>query len=375
MAASWSCRAAIVGPVLDHHAAGRFVGSIDPAAIDPTSCVALEAPAGAITIHHVRLLHGSAPNTSGGSRRLFLIEYIAGDAWPLVGADWLELQRPSVPEGRHFARPTDGICPGAHPIASQRALGVDLRGPGERARANQLRRTLIAAIELLPHSNRYLQSNCYLQSKRTPPMPGSCAARTRVHVRGVGGRHNVCVPGQTFAAGRYGRGRTGLNSRHRATNVPCHGPTRKGISHSSAPMRWIPRIWMLPSICVASPLNPPRGEPSKMTFPRSRAKATAVGDESGMPDASITDLARTQESLPLPLVLRPQPLARRSGPLPWPVLLSARTGRARDTQPRQLKKLGGEVAYEPEPNNYGAAAQVHARGFTHRGYSYGCHSG
>lgn len=81
------------GPVLDHHAAGRFVGSIDPAAIDLTSCVALEAPAGAITIHHVRLLHGSAPNTSGGSRRLFLIEYMAGDAWPLVGADWPELQR------------------------------------------------------------------------------------------------------------------------------------------------------------------------------------------------------------------------------------------------------------------------------------------
>ena len=33
-----------LGPVLDHHAAGRFVGSIDPAAIDPSSCVALEAP-------------------------------------------------------------------------------------------------------------------------------------------------------------------------------------------------------------------------------------------------------------------------------------------------------------------------------------------
>jgi phytanoyl-CoA hydroxylase len=80
------------GPVLDHHAAGRFVGSIDPAAIDPTRCVPLEARAGAITIHHVRLLHGSAPNTSGDPRRLFLIEYVAGDAWPLTGGDWLELQ-------------------------------------------------------------------------------------------------------------------------------------------------------------------------------------------------------------------------------------------------------------------------------------------
>jgi phytanoyl-CoA hydroxylase len=81
------------GPVLDHHAAGRFVGSVDPAAIDPAQCTALEAPAGAITIHHVRLLHGSAPNTSGDARRLFLIEYVAGDAWPLTGGEWLELQR------------------------------------------------------------------------------------------------------------------------------------------------------------------------------------------------------------------------------------------------------------------------------------------
>ncbi len=81
------------GPVLDHHASGRFVGSVDPAAIDPASCVPLEAGAGAVTIHHVRLLHGSAPNLSGNPRRLFLIEYVAGDAWPLLGSDWLELQR------------------------------------------------------------------------------------------------------------------------------------------------------------------------------------------------------------------------------------------------------------------------------------------
>jgi phytanoyl-CoA hydroxylase len=80
------------GPVLDHHAAGRFVGSIDPTAFDPSTCIPLEAHAGAITIHHVRLLHGSAPNRSGSPRRLFLIEYVAADAWPLVGSDWSQLQ-------------------------------------------------------------------------------------------------------------------------------------------------------------------------------------------------------------------------------------------------------------------------------------------
>jgi ectoine hydroxylase-related dioxygenase (phytanoyl-CoA dioxygenase family) len=81
------------GPVLDHHCAGRFVGSVDPSLIDPAGCTPLEAHAGAITIHHVRLLHGSAPNISGRPRRLFLIEYVAGDSWPLLGSDWQSLQQ------------------------------------------------------------------------------------------------------------------------------------------------------------------------------------------------------------------------------------------------------------------------------------------
>jgi phytanoyl-CoA hydroxylase len=80
------------GTVFDHHVNGMFVGSIDPALVDAASCVPIEAPAGSITIHHARLLHGSAPNTSGQPRRLFLIEYIAGDAWPLVGSSWQDLQ-------------------------------------------------------------------------------------------------------------------------------------------------------------------------------------------------------------------------------------------------------------------------------------------
>lgn len=80
------------GTVFDHHVSGMFVGSVDPGLVDAASCVPIEAPAGSITIHHARLLHGSAPNTSGQPRRLFLIEYIAGDVWPLVGGSWQDLQ-------------------------------------------------------------------------------------------------------------------------------------------------------------------------------------------------------------------------------------------------------------------------------------------
>ena len=38
----------------------------------------LEVKAGAITIHHTCTLHASAPNLSGKSRRLLLLQYSAG---------------------------------------------------------------------------------------------------------------------------------------------------------------------------------------------------------------------------------------------------------------------------------------------------------
>jgi hypothetical protein len=46
--------------------------------------------AGSITVHHVRLLHGSSANTSGKPRRFLLHQYRAADAWPLVHppTDW-----------------------------------------------------------------------------------------------------------------------------------------------------------------------------------------------------------------------------------------------------------------------------------------------
>ena len=80
------------GPVLDHHVNGFFVGSVAPELVDTSSCVPLEAPAGSITVHHARTLHGSAPNTSGRPRRLFLVEYMRSDAWPLLGITWPDLE-------------------------------------------------------------------------------------------------------------------------------------------------------------------------------------------------------------------------------------------------------------------------------------------
>jgi phytanoyl-CoA hydroxylase len=75
------------GPVFDHHAEGRFCGAMDPANqdVDYSKAVALTGKAGSITVHHVRAVHGSAPNTSNKERRLLLFQFRAADAWPLLG--------------------------------------------------------------------------------------------------------------------------------------------------------------------------------------------------------------------------------------------------------------------------------------------------
>jgi ectoine hydroxylase-related dioxygenase (phytanoyl-CoA dioxygenase family) len=75
------------GPVWDHHAKGFFCGAVDPDAIadEIARAVPLLGPAGSMSFHHVRLLHGSAQNVSDRPRALLLYEYGAADAWPLLG--------------------------------------------------------------------------------------------------------------------------------------------------------------------------------------------------------------------------------------------------------------------------------------------------
>jgi ectoine hydroxylase-related dioxygenase (phytanoyl-CoA dioxygenase family) len=78
-------------PICDHHSDGVFCGAIDPtvAGIDFSKAVMLTGKAGSMTIHHVRMVHGSALNTSNRPRRLLLFQYTAVDAFPLLGIpDW-----------------------------------------------------------------------------------------------------------------------------------------------------------------------------------------------------------------------------------------------------------------------------------------------
>jgi ectoine hydroxylase-related dioxygenase (phytanoyl-CoA dioxygenase family) len=73
------------GAVLDHHQDGYFVGAVDVKAlgIDVEHATPVEMKAGSIEIHHVRMLHASAPNTSPNPRRLLLFDMAAADAFPI----------------------------------------------------------------------------------------------------------------------------------------------------------------------------------------------------------------------------------------------------------------------------------------------------
>jgi ectoine hydroxylase-related dioxygenase (phytanoyl-CoA dioxygenase family) len=76
------------GPTLSHFRNGVFAGAVDPAdpMFDLSKAVTLTGRAGSISIHHVRLLHGSAPNMSDRARLICFYEMAAGDAWPLAGS-------------------------------------------------------------------------------------------------------------------------------------------------------------------------------------------------------------------------------------------------------------------------------------------------
>ncbi len=97
------------GPLLDHSANGVFAGAIDPddPLFEKDRIVTLTGKAGAMTVHHTRLLHGSAPNVSDRPRFILFYECARADAWPILGASsyfhalgqekfWADLQERTI---------------------------------------------------------------------------------------------------------------------------------------------------------------------------------------------------------------------------------------------------------------------------------------
>jgi len=76
------------GPVYDHHVDGVFAGAMLPEdnGLNPADAVQITGPAGSVSIHHGRIVHGSALNTSDHPRRILFFEMMAADAFPIMGS-------------------------------------------------------------------------------------------------------------------------------------------------------------------------------------------------------------------------------------------------------------------------------------------------
>jgi ectoine hydroxylase-related dioxygenase (phytanoyl-CoA dioxygenase family) len=112
------------GPMLDHHQDGVFIGAVTDPAFRPDGAVPITLKAGGISIHHVRLLHGSAPNRSPHPRRLLLFQYCAADAWPLLPGDkpW-ENYTATVIQGAPVSAPRLAPVPVRLPLPAPRFTG------------------------------------------------------------------------------------------------------------------------------------------------------------------------------------------------------------------------------------------------------------
>jgi phytanoyl-CoA hydroxylase len=109
------------GPVYSHHDEdGTYVAGIDPvkSGIDFSKAVPLTGKAGLMTIHHVRTVHGSATNTSARSRRLFLVQYAAVDAWPLFGVPNIDEFNAAILRGKPTLEPRMETLPVLLPTGS-----------------------------------------------------------------------------------------------------------------------------------------------------------------------------------------------------------------------------------------------------------------
>jgi phytanoyl-CoA hydroxylase len=112
------------GPILDHHQDGVFVGAVTEPGFRPDGAVPILLKAGGISIHHARLLHGSAPNLSPRARRLLLFQYCAADAWSLLPGDkpW-ETYAASVLQGSPVSQPRLAPVPVRLPLPAAKHGG------------------------------------------------------------------------------------------------------------------------------------------------------------------------------------------------------------------------------------------------------------
>jgi hypothetical protein len=103
--------------------------------VDARQAVRLDLRPGEMSLHHVRLVHGSPPNTSGDRRIGFAVRYIPTTVSQVVGEDSATLVR-GKDRYRHFApepRPRADLEPGMlalHKEITERNARILYRGTG-----------------------------------------------------------------------------------------------------------------------------------------------------------------------------------------------------------------------------------------------------
>ena len=105
------------GPIYNHHKEGVFCGAVETNCIKNVSdAIALTAPAGSISIHHVRTLHASAENYSASDRPLLLFSYSAVDAFPVFSSFALEEYDRKIIRGKPTVIPRSDNIPMRLPL-------------------------------------------------------------------------------------------------------------------------------------------------------------------------------------------------------------------------------------------------------------------
>ena len=133
------------GPLYDHHQDGWFVGAITGAEVDSAQVAQLEVPAGGISLHHVRTVHGSVPNRSPRPRRLLLLELCAVDAWPLLDMPGLEAFDARILRGSATVTPRLEAAPVRIPLPAH-----ERRGSIYEVQSKLARPVLAGAAQLTP---------------------------------------------------------------------------------------------------------------------------------------------------------------------------------------------------------------------------------
>ncbi len=94
------------GPVFDHYGSDAawcgFIGEKDLATLALDQADYLEGPAGTVTVHHCRAVHGSRPNRHPSKARPFLLNaYSAANCLPLMPYNQTSRHNGAIVRGRH----------------------------------------------------------------------------------------------------------------------------------------------------------------------------------------------------------------------------------------------------------------------------------